>query len=126
MKPLDLLPISFAQYVHKNHEVSGSDEEDKENYKMEMDRRMKQVAILMRIRDKYILGKDYNGSVVVLPSKPRSLIKSRQNSRKSKAVSEDKQEFSNIKLRSTLSKNKSEKNAKIYLSHFHKTAKEKE
>lgn len=126
MKPLDLLPISFAQYVHKNHEVSGSDEEDKENYRMEMDRRMKQVAILMRIRDKYILGKDYNGSGVVLPSKPRSLIKSRQNSRKSKAASEDKQEFSNVKLRSALSKNKSEKNTKISLSRFHKTAKEKE
>ena len=90
-----------------------------------MDRRIKQVAILTRIRDKYILGNDYNSSAVVLPSKPRSLIKSRQNSRKSKATSENKQEFSNIKLRSALSRNKSEKNAKISLSHFHKTTKEK-
>lgn len=91
MKPLDLLPISYTQYVHKYQDNLGSIEEDKENYKMEMERRIKQVAILTRIRDKYILGKDYNSSVVVLSSKPKSLIKSRQNSRKSKATSEDRQ-----------------------------------
>lgn len=87
MKPLDLLPISFMQYTHKNREATGNNEEDKENYRMEMDRRIKQVAILTRIRDKYILGNDYNSSEVVLPSKPRLLIKSRQNSRRSKATS---------------------------------------
>lgn len=91
-----------------------------------MDRRNKQVAILMRIRDKYILGNDYNSKVVVSPSKPRSLIKSRQNSRRSKGSSEEKQEFSNVRLRSAISSNKSEKNGKISLSHFQKTAKEKE
>lgn len=123
MKPLDLLPISYTQYAHKNQDTLDSIEEDKENYKMEMERRIKQVAILTRIRDKYILGKDYNSSVVVLSSKPKSLIKSRQNSRKSKATSEDRQEFSNIKVRSALSRNKSEKNTKISLSRFHKASK---
>jgi hypothetical protein len=90
---------------------------------MEMDRRIKQVAILTRIRDKYILGNDYNASVVISPSKPRSLIKSRQNSRKYKATSEEKQEFSNVRLRSAFSRDKSEKNGKISLSHFHKNLK---